>query len=136
MRSAAIVLVAALSGSAFCAEPLPVAVCDAQLTPPDFLQGLYPPGARRRSETGTVTLELKIDVSATRPVEVAIVKSSGIPDLDTAALRIGNALLVSCDCLNATVLRAIHFEKEPDPPRPSMGDYFLTGETYIWVEEL
>jgi TonB family protein len=136
IRSASLVLVAALSASAR-AQDLPAAVCQLELRPSAQLQGHYPPGPRRRNETGVVVLEFKVAVSSRRPIDVSIVGKSGNQDLDEAALKIGRAFTVTTDCLDATVRRAIHFEKEPDPPRSAgTTDFVLLGETYIWVEDL
>jgi len=75
----------------------------------------YPPGSRRREESGEVLVEFTAEVGAVHPRDVVIVNGSGIPDLDRAALKLGAALEVSTACGAQRVRRYIVFEMWRDP---------------------
>ncbi len=110
-------------------------VCSTDTTPPDNLQGFYPPGPIRRNETGTVSIELTVEFGKSHANDVRVLTGSGFADLDSAAVKVGRSLQIHTECLNSTVNRTIHFEKEPDPPRSGYSDAYFSGETWIWVED-
>ena len=83
----------------------------AHSNPEDF----YPPGSRRRDESGEVLIEFTAEVGAAHPRDVVIVKGSGFDDLDRAALKLGRSLEVSTSCGAQRVRRYIVYETYRDP---------------------
>ena len=63
---------------------------DAPLRPKRTIRPVYPKGARQRGEQGEVTLEIRVNAEGTVD-EVKVVVSSGVPELDAAALKAAKA---------------------------------------------
>src|SRR5262245_16446937 len=79
----------------------------------------FPPGSLRRGEEGEVIVALQVAPGLRGPLAVEIVRSSGIPGLDEAALKIARSLRMNSPCYSQTVRWAVHFDYEPPEPQPS-----------------
>jgi TonB family protein len=67
-------------------SPAPTATCEQKALPLHADQPNYPDAARKRN-LGNVSVEMTVDISATGAVSsVQVTKSSGDPDIDSAAL--------------------------------------------------
>jgi hypothetical protein len=75
----------------------------------------FPPGSMRRMESGEVLIEFTAEAGVAHPRDVKIVKESGVPDLDAAAIKLGRALAVSTSCGTQRARRIIVFEVWRDP---------------------
>ena len=74
-------------------------------------------------ESGEVLIEFTAEVGAAHPRDVVVVKGSGFPDLDNAALKLGRSLEVSTVCGAQRVRRYIVYEiwRDPRDQRESFG---------------
>jgi TonB family protein len=77
----------AVAGDANSRHPTPVG-CEVALDPAVKPDDFYPPGPRRRRESGRVTVSFFMNGEAGAPSDVEITVSSGYPDLDQAALNL------------------------------------------------
>jgi len=96
---------AQIAGTSACAV-----TANLQGDPDDF----YPPGSIRRAEEGEVIIAILASPGDDQPRDIRIVRSSGFPDLDNAALKLVRRLRVSSPCSAKVARWAVHFDHEPD----------------------
>jgi TonB family protein len=99
------------------AQDAPIASCAVTVQMRDY-DDYYPPGALRRAEEGEAIIAFRATPGERWPRDVEIVRSSGFPALDEAALKIVRSLRVKSPCFARTVRWAVHFDYEPPEPQP------------------
>jgi len=99
------------------AQVVPATPCAVTVEMRDF-DDYYPPGSLRRGEASEVIVAFLASPESKRPSDIEIVRSSGIANLDYAALKVVKSLRVSSPCSARTSRWAVHFDYEPPEPQP------------------
>jgi len=131
LRSLAVVALFGAVRLTYAADPVLAAndacVVSADLDSPEEF---YPPGPVRREEEGKVVIEFTAQPGVQRAGGIEVVQSSGNPDLDKAALKVGAAMRVISACSERRarlVIEFIHGHR-----RVQLGmDYFRTEVSVV-----
>ena len=84
-----------------------------------FPDDFYPPGSIRRAEEGEVIITFLGSPGDDTARDVQFARSSGVPDLDAAALKVARNLRVRSPCSARVARWAVHFDHESEQrPRP------------------
>lgn len=70
----------------------------------------YPAGARRRGQSGLVRVEFIVPQTRARPSQVAVIGSSGVEELDKAAVDFLSATIIHTNCPGVPIVAPVNFQ--------------------------